>query len=76
MAIAEEIKWIDVSVELPDADSAVLVCYQPSGSYDREVTIAHYDDSLDDESPWWAAFDEVLPGVVFFWAEMPEGPKR
>lgn len=73
--IAESIHWIDVSDELPDAGSQVLVCYERNDCLDRDVTIADYDDSHEDE-PWEVSGELVSFGTVLYWAEVPTGPQR
>lgn len=73
---AEQICWIDVEDKLPDSGSLVLVCYDRTDCTDRDITIAGYDESYEEEgeSPW-----EVEGGLCFdrvlYWAEMPIGPK-
>ena len=50
--MTEEIQWIDVSEELPDSGSEVLVCFERNDCIDRDVAIAGYDDSYEEGSHW------------------------
>lgn len=72
----ETIKWIDVSRELPDAGSEVLVCYERNDCMERDVTIAEYDDGYEDESPWRVGGHLFGFGIVMYWAAIPAGPQR
>lgn len=76
--IRETIQWISTSDQLPDADEEVLVCYERTDNYERDVTQATYDDSLldDGESPWVVDGGEFAFGTVMYWARKPMGPKR
>ena len=71
----ETIRWIDASEELPDAGSQVIVCYERNDCEERDVTIAEYDDSNEDE-PWTVSGGLMCFGLVMYWANMPEGPSR
>lgn len=73
--IRESIQWISISDQLPDAGSEVLVCFERNDNYERDTTIAEYDDS-DEESPWLVDGGLMCFGTVLYWAEKPMGPKR
>ena len=72
--IVEPIAWVSVNDELPDSGSEVLVCFERNDCYDRDVTVASYDDSFDE--PWEVDGALMCFGTVLFWADMPAGPKR
>lgn len=73
----EPIMWIDAAEELPDAGMEVLVCFERNDCEDRDTCMAEFDDSVDEgESPWMVDGDKTHFGIVLFWAEKPEGPKR
>ena len=76
--IRETIQWISTSDQLPDADEEVLICYERTDCYERDVTNATYDDSQLDEgySPWIVESKDEHVGAVMFWARKPQGPKR
>lgn len=75
----EEVRWISVEEELPDAGMEILICYQRKDSEhpeDREVTIGYYDDDCDEgESPWEVDGGLMQFGKVLYWAETLIGPK-
>lgn len=70
----ERIQWVSINDNLPDAGSEVLVCFERNDCYDRDVTVASYDDSL--EQPWEVSGGLSYFGTVLYWAEMPIGPRR
>lgn len=72
----ESIRWIDVTKELPDAGSSVLVCFERNDCEERDVTIANFSDGDEDDGPWWVDGGLTCFGLVMFWAEMPRGPER
>jgi hypothetical protein len=72
----EPINWIDVSDELPDSGTEVLVCFERNDCEERDTCIAEYDDSRNDIGPWFVDGGQTHFGFVMFWAEKPEGPKR
>lgn len=74
--MTEEIQWIDVSEELPDSGSEVLVCFERNDCIDRDVAIAGYDDSYEEGSHWQVDGGLGYFGTVLYWAEMPMGPPR
>lgn len=76
--MTEQIKWISVSDELPDAGVEVLVCFERNDCEERDTCLAEYDDSLLDsgESPWEVDGSLTHFGTVMFWAEKPVGPER
>ena len=69
----EIIVWHDVSKELPDADSEVLVCYRRNDCDETDVTLSVYDDGHDD-GPWYVDGGLLCFGTVLFWADKPIGP--
>lgn len=71
----EIIDWIDVRNDLPDAGMEVLVCYQRNDCVDRDVTMATYDDSDEDDGPWTVDGGLMCFGEVLYWSEMPIGPQ-
>lgn len=76
--LKEGIQWISVSERLPDDGSCVLACFERNDCIDRDVAIAEYDSSMEDEGEpcWWFDGDVTHAGVVMYWAEMPIGPSR
>jgi hypothetical protein len=72
--VVESIQWIDVSDELPDSGSQVLVCYERNDCLDRDVTIADFDGHEDE--PWEVSGELVSFGTVLYWAHVPAGPER
>jgi len=74
--LAEAIEWIDVTDELPDSGSEVLVCFERNDCEERDTCLAEYDDSREGESPWWVDGGQTHFGVVMYWAEKPAGPAR
>lgn len=73
-ATQEQIRWISVTDELPDAGSEVLICFERNDCEDRDTCVAVYDDELD--NPWVPEGFFPHCGVVMFWAEKPMGPQR
>lgn len=69
----EIIIWHDVSKELPDAETEVLVCYRRNDCDERDTTLAVYDDSNEDY-PWNVHGYLVAVNKVLFWADKPIGP--
>jgi hypothetical protein len=67
--IPEQINWVSVSDDLPDAGCEVTVCYERNDCFERDTANTDYDDSRDGD-PWG------VDGVVMFWAEKPLGPGR
>lgn len=77
MTAKETIEWIDAAAARPpDAESEVLVCYERNDCESRDVTLAVYDDSSEDESPWSVRGGLTCFGIVVYWAEIPNGPSR
>jgi hypothetical protein len=64
--IPEMICWHDASVEVPDADTTVLV-QSPDGS--EPVWVGFYD-----ELGWHHAEHPLSTITVAYWAHLPEGP--
>lgn len=64
-SLGEIIEWHEVSAELPDADTTVLILE----AGEVEATMGYLDGCT------WRNLDSwPLPNAPVYWADLPEGP--
>lgn len=66
MSVLEQIIWRPVAVELPDAETTVMI---NAPELDEPVWLGWYEDGV-----WHDVASHVIEGVTH-WAEMPKGAR-